>query len=219
MKRISEKVYSNAGNKDVLAQITGSGKVILDIGCGGGDNARIMHRSGHIVDGITGSELESEEAKPFLRSVYICNLENGLPELNVKYDYVVCSHVIEHIAYPEKMLADIKNILAVNGKMIVALPNLMNYRSRLELLKGNFPSHESGTWDFTHLRWYTFDSGKDLLVKHGFKIEKAWVAGEMPLLTVFRFIPAKIRDVIFSFLAKISRGFFATQLLYVVQKG
>ncbi len=218
MKRISEKIYSNAGNKDVLAQITGSGKVILDIGCGGGDNARIMHQSGHIVDGITGSELESAEAKPFLRSIYICNLENGLPELSKIYDYVICSHVIEHIAYPERMLADIKNILAENGKMIVALPNLMNYRSRFELLKGNFPSDESGTWDFTHLRWYTFNSGKDLFIKHGFKIKKAWVAGEMPLLTVFKFIPEKKRDVIFNFLTKISRGFFGRQLLYIVEK-
>ena len=218
MKKTEQKIYNNKGNIDVLNEISTSNNIILDIGCGGGDNAKILFKNNNTVDGITLSEIELKEAQPFLRKGYIQNLESGLPHLTEKYDIVICSHVIEHIAYPEKLLRDIKSILKEDGKFIVALPNVMHYKSRIELLKGNFSSQESGIWDNTHLRWYTFLTAQKLLTENGFIIKKAWVSGEFPFLTVFKFIPSDIRKKMFNGLTKISKGFFGSQLLYLVQK-
>lgn len=218
MQLTDTKIYSNNGNPAVLDQIITKNICVLDIGCGNGDNAQILKDRGCTIDGITLSPKEAESVKDILRNVYIHNLENGLPNLEGKYDYVICSHVLEHIGYPEKLLHDIYKSLKQDGKLVVALPNVMHYKFRIELLKGNFPFEESGIWDYTHLRWYTFDSARTLLIQNGFKIEKAFVDGDVPLLSIFNFVPKRVRNKVYKILSFISKGFFGGQLIYVATK-
>jgi 2-polyprenyl-3-methyl-5-hydroxy-6-metoxy-1,4-benzoquinol methylase len=220
MLNSNQKVYQNTGNKDVLKHIIKANAIILDIGCGRGDNASILQSNGHIVDGITLSELEQKEAIQYCRNVYIFNLENGLPEVikNNKYDYIICSHVLEHIAYPNSLLKDINQVLTIEGRLIVALPNVMHYKSRLKLMFGNFNYEETGIWDYTHLRWYTFKTGAELFINNKMIVDKAYVTGEIPWLTVLGVIPENFRRKIFSILLKISKGFFSNQLIYVLKK-
>lgn len=216
----SEKIYRNDGNREVLKNISNTAKYILDIGCGNGDNARILNKNGRIIDGITLSEKEKENAQKYMSNIYIHNLENGLPaDLAYKYDVIICSHVIEHIAYPKNLLNDIKQRLAPNGILIVALPNIMVYQSRFRLLFGNFNYEESGIWDFTHLRWYTFKTGEELLLNNGFNVVKSFVSGDIPLLSLTKVIPFQIRQFLYrNVFLKISKGFFGGQLIYVATK-
>jgi len=217
-QKIDSKVYGNTGNENVLALIPDQVSAVLDIGCGRGDNARHLHGRGIVVDGITISEQELSQANPFLRTGILYNAENGLPDTikGNKYDVIICSHVIEHLQYPGKLLEDIQKIMTEKSIFIVALPNLMHYRSRWELVKGNFEYQESGIWDNTHVKWYTFQSGKELLSARGFSIIKADVTGEIPFLSVTkRFFPSALRKKIFNFLKKVSKGFFGYELLYV----
>lgn len=221
LKSTDQKIYSNSGNESVLSLIPKSAKFILDIGCGRGDNATKLKKKGYIVDGITLSQQEADEAIPYMRNVYIFNLENGLPPLIIeskKFDVVICSHVLEHICYPQNLLSDIKKILSENAILIIALPNLMNYKSRIELIKGNFHYQDSGVWDYTHFRWYTFNSGIELLKNNGFVIEKSFVTGDIPFLTFFKFLPIIIRQKLFLILTKISKGLFGGQIVYVAKK-
>lgn len=208
-------IYRNSGNLAVLGQIKGTGKRILDVGCGAGDNARILVGRGHIVDGITLSDEEATECSSFMRKVFVHNLETGLPEAIVEtYDYIICSHVLEHIAYPEKLFKDITCRLQESGIMIVALPNIMHYRPRMKLILGRFEYADSGIWDRTHLRWYTYSSGKRLLEQHGFKVVRSWVDGGLPFYRISRMIPANIQKVIYQILTAVSPGLFGGQLLY-----
>jgi 2-polyprenyl-3-methyl-5-hydroxy-6-metoxy-1,4-benzoquinol methylase len=218
---IKEKVYHNEGNKNVLAQVTGSGLTILDAGCGHGDNAALLKQMGHTVDGVTISEKERAQAAPVLRNGYIFNLENGLPDAvkQERYDVVICSHVLEHICYPQQLLKDIMLVLKPGGKLIVALPNIMNYRSRFKLMAGNFKYQETGIWDYTHFRWYTYKSGAELLTGAGFTLQHRTVTGEMPLASVFKKIMGnKARQGVFKMLRGISPGFFGYELLYTAVK-
>ena len=81
----------------------------MDVGCGAGNNARILKELGKIVDGITFSDEEVKLASKYCRTVFKHNLETGLPEeTDSSYDVVLCSHMLEHIAYPEKLLSDIR---------------------------------------------------------------------------------------------------------------
>ncbi len=170
MQLSQNKIYTNSGNRDVLNLVTGAGYRILDIGCGSGAVAKLLTANGHVVDGITISNAELDEAKKVLRNGYIYNLENGLPAeiADNEYDYIICSHVLEHIAFPEKLLKDIKRTLKSGGYLVIALPNVFYYKFRWQLLKGDFKSEETGIWDYTHLRWYSFNTGKVLLQKNGF---------------------------------------------------
>ena len=212
LKQSVDKIYINSGNDDVLSLVTNYCCNILDAGCGSGALAKNLSASGHKVDGITISEQEYAEAKKFVNNIYLHNLETGLPEniQQLQYDYVICSHVLEHIVCPEKLLNDIFTVLKPGGFLIIALPNIMHYKSRLKLLVGEFEYEDAGIWDNTHVKWYTFNTATKLLIEFGFLIELATVTGELPFNSLFsKMLPLPIRKVIFSLLIKISKGFFA----------
>ncbi len=219
-KESRQKIYSNSGNRDVLDLVPASAKHILDIGCGDGSNAKLLVKQGCIIDGITISETEKAEAQKVMRNVLVHNAENGLPfEGEQLYDVVICSHVLEHICYPARLMDDIYRVLKNDGVLIVALPNLMHYGSRWQLIKGNFNYKNAGIWDYTHFRWYTFKTAQGLFKEHGFLIDTATVTGEVPLNSIFKkLLPAKLNQFFYSLLIKISKGFFGYQLLYRVVK-
>jgi 2-polyprenyl-3-methyl-5-hydroxy-6-metoxy-1,4-benzoquinol methylase len=210
------KIYENSGNEEVIKLIEEDSLLILDIGCGAGSLAKKLFEKGKFVDGISISSEELQLADPFLRKGYLYNLENGLPpEIKFDcYDCVICSHVIEHIAYPERLLNDIKNVLKENGFLIIALPNLFHYKSRIQLMKGNFFYTEAGIWDYTHLRWFSFRSAYKMLSEY-FIFEVATVTGELPFNRFFRIIfPEKFSKLLYSYLIKMSKGLFGYQLLF-----
>ena len=221
MQNIEDKIYANEGNVDVLHYMGSPGKV-LDLGCGRGDNARILQALGFIVDGITISENELAAARCFLRKGFIYNLELGLPAevKNSNYDYVICSHVLEHICYPRQVLNDLKTCLKEDGKLIVALPNIFHYASRWKLIKGEFNYEDAGVWDYTHFKWYSFKSGKQLLEQHGFTVIIKKVTGQLPGNSLFvKILHKRVASSLFGFLAKIAPGLFGYQLLYVAKRG
>ena len=114
---------------------------------------------------------------------------------------------------------DIHRLLKQDGALIVALPNLMHYSSRWQLIRGNFNYSDAGIWDYTHFRWYTYTTAQSLLKQHGFSIDVATVTGELPLNSVWKkIIPSSAAKFIYSLLIKISKGFFGYQLLYRATK-
>jgi SAM-dependent methyltransferase len=216
MQFIENKVYHNSGNEDVLRLIKEDGLTVLDIGCGAGSIAKRLSEKGKSVDGISVSHDELELAKPFLRNAYLFNLENGLPpEIGIEvYDYIICSHILEHIAYPQKLLVNVQQALKKDGFLIVALPNVFHYKSRFELFKGNFPKAKAGIWDYTHLRWYSYRSAVELLSEY-FTIESAAVTGEVPFNSIAKkILPKRASQSLFKILTGISKGFFGYQLLF-----
>lgn len=221
LKESSQKVYINDGNKDVAKLVTLQKSRVLDVGCGSGTLGKILTESGHDVDGITISVDEYEIAKIYLNNTFIHNLETGLPDSieAQTYDYVICSHVLEHIVYPSRLLQDILIVLKQGGILIVALPNIMHYKSRAKLAIGKFDYEDAGLWDYTHVKWYTFDTAKKLFLEHGFSIELAMVTGDLPFNSFFsKIFSNKISSKIFKLLTKVSKGFFGYQLLFMVKK-
>ena len=221
LKESADKIYINSGNADVLKLVTSSYCSILDVGCGSGALAKVLSANRHKVDGITISNQESAVAKEYVNDIYLHNLETGLPEsiLHSQYDYVICSHVLEHIVYPDRLLKDIFTVLKTGGFLIIALPNIMHYKSRMKLLAGKFEYEDAGIWDNTHVKWYTFNSTKKLLTEYGFLIEVATVTGELPFNSLFsKILPPIMHKLIFNLLIKISKGFFGYQLLFKVKK-
>jgi len=219
MKTADKKQYSNSGNKYVLSEVPKEAQYILDIGCGCGDNAKILSKNGKIIDGITISDKEAALATKYCRKVKIYDVEKGLPEgLSDNYDVIICSHILEHICYPDKLLLDIRSKMIIDkSKLIVSLPNVMQYSYRFKLMMGQFKYEDAGVMDYTHFRWYTFESGKELLKKNGFNIVKAYVDGGLPGQSYLNWLPKNIQEIFKKSLHKLSPGFFGCELLYVVE--
>src|SRR5215212_8803208 len=114
--RVDSKVYSSFLNPPVLALVPTTAKKVLDLGCGTGEHAMYLKQRGTLVDGVTLSASEARIAEKHCRKVYVYDLEEGLPNLSGEvYDCVICSHVLEHIRYPSKLLHDIRPILSETG--------------------------------------------------------------------------------------------------------
>lgn len=133
MDNVAEKHYANHGNPPVVDAIPLSAVTVLDIGCGAGDNARLLASRSKIVDGVTLSETEALAARQWCRRVVVADLEDGLPSefASDGYDACICSHVLEHLRWPGNLLREIRSRLTPMRpgvpQLVVALPNIMCY--------------------------------------------------------------------------------------------
>ncbi len=212
----ANRIYKNAGNLALLDLIASkpAGRA-LDCGCGAGDNSRILSLRGWDVDGITISPDEHSKASQVCKTVHLADLESGIPPaVSGGYDLVVFSHVLEHLRNPSRVLKDIPRVLGPDGIVAVALPNVLSWRFRLRFLLGQFEYEEGGIMDATHLRFYTFASGRRLLESNGLLISTATVEGVFPLARKIR-LPSQIVRVLDSFAGSYWPGLFGWQLLYI----
>jgi 2-polyprenyl-3-methyl-5-hydroxy-6-metoxy-1,4-benzoquinol methylase len=189
---------------------------VLDIGCGAGDNARILAKRGWDVYGITLSPEEQASASLVCSAVWIHDLDTGLPgDVAGPYDLALFSHVLEHLRNPEALLCQIRQILRPGGQIAVALPNILNWHQRLLFLLGRFEYTDQGIMDVTHLRFYTFTSGKRMLEACGFRVIRAKAAGSvLPWGSLRTFIPS-FTTAIDRFFCWINPGLFGRQVLFL----
>jgi SAM-dependent methyltransferase len=177
----SELIYKNEGNIGLLDLLPSSPGRILDCGCGAGDNARILNDRGWCVTGVTIDAKEQEVARKFCEAVHIANLENGIPaDVDGMFDAALASHVLEHLARPERLLHEVRQRLNPGGVLAVALPNIAHYSQRISRLRGQFDYTETGQLDRTHLRFYTYRTAVQLLEQNGFDLINTMVEGTLP---------------------------------------
>jgi SAM-dependent methyltransferase len=145
------------------------------------------------------------------------DLELGLPpEVSGEFDLVVFSHSLEHIRNPGRILQDIRKVLAGGGRVVVALPNVLYWKCRLQFVLGRFEYEESGLMDSTHVHFYTFQSGKRLLETNGFQLIESTVEGSFPLRPLRRILPNAAHSID-RLACKLWPGCYGYQLLYVAQ--
>jgi len=73
--------------------------------------------------------------------VKIQNLNTNikLPFPNRYFNIIVCSGILEHLFYPNKIMKEIKRVLKDDGIVVISLPNEKNLLARINLLMGKEP--------------------------------------------------------------------------------
>ncbi|WP_278534837.1 methyltransferase domain-containing protein [Delftia acidovorans] len=148
---------------------------ILDLGCGSGAlGAFLAEHKQCVCDGVTLSQEEARHAAPFYRHVHVADLEDcDLDQLfgDVRYDYIVCADVLEHLRQPERILAACRKRLTPEGRLLISVPNAGYSGLVAELLHGEFRYREEGLLDRTHLRFFTRRSLSRFLAEQGWQVD------------------------------------------------
>jgi 2-polyprenyl-3-methyl-5-hydroxy-6-metoxy-1,4-benzoquinol methylase len=161
---------------------------------------------------VTGIEIDpkaAECARAHCREVYIRDLNApdwtvGLPP--GAFDVVLFGDVLEHLIDPTGALLGVKELMISNGTVVVSLPNVVHWGTRLKLLCGQFDYESAGTLDHTHLRFFTVRTGRELLQSAGYQVKRFHPAIGGRMSGHFR--PA------WQHLARLMPGLFAYQLLF-----
>jgi 2-polyprenyl-3-methyl-5-hydroxy-6-metoxy-1,4-benzoquinol methylase len=170
-------------NESVLRQIPEGTRSLLDVGCGGGVFGEAVKRAipGCSVTGLTYSDAEAAECRKRLDRVEVADLDTFDPSGLGQFDCIVCSHVLEHLRQPDVVLVRLRGCLSQNGSVVVALPNVLFWKQRLEFLRGRFRYTEGGLMDDTHLRFFDWASTAALVTEAGFDITRRHADGNVPL--------------------------------------
>ena len=91
-------------------------------------------------------------------------LEEAPDDFLTGYQAVVCADILEHLAEPEVALRRLVALSAPDCLFLVSVPNVANLWVRLNLLLGRFSYAERGILDCTHLRFFTQETFRALLV-------------------------------------------------------
>jgi glycosyltransferase involved in cell wall biosynthesis len=149
-----------------VLRLVGSGKKVLDIGCGHGHMASLLVENGNQVTGV--DELPQPEHRTAFTAYHQADLDDArihLPSLipDQRFDTVLMLDVLEHLRKPELLLEQAHRLIEPHGQCIVSLPNIANLAIRLTLLAGRFSYADRGILDRTHLRFYTLKTARHLL--------------------------------------------------------
>lgn len=193
---------------DVVAETSFTNCSILDVGCWTGNlGSALKKRLGYqvTIDGIENNSnaVKSVKDRGIYNKIYEIDLNNPLLSLNMQYDIIVFSDVLEHLVDPEKTLQEILNYLRPKGWVIVSLPNVAFIKYRLLHFLGNWDYKNSGIMDRTHLHFYTLGTMKAL-----FKACNLEVVKQQSLVA----IPKKY--FIISLLSKVAPHAFALQFVF-----
>jgi SAM-dependent methyltransferase len=164
LRNISEAFYDQYRMPTYLQNILPSDKCsrILDIGCGYGQLLRELERRGYAnVYGIDVSRQAVEScAEQSLNAQLISSLQLFCVNSGAKYNFIVLSHVLEHLDKAEiiPVIELIKvHLLESDGSMVVMVPNAQSNT-------GCYWAYE----DFTHRTLFTAGSLYYVLKAAGF---------------------------------------------------
>ena len=148
---------------------------LIDIGCGEGLFGEAVKEMYPQCETWGIEPVAAAAEKAVLRNDRVIHMSmEDTSELPTAYfDVVTMNDVLEHIAWPEPVLAAAKRILKPGGKLILSLPNVQFLSNVLDLvLKNEWEYREDGILDRTHFRFYTTKSAARLLHQNGFEVEQ-----------------------------------------------
>ncbi len=166
----------------LLMRLIPQGARVLELGCASG------YLSGYMEIGL-GCRVTGLEADPnavriaAARCSEVHQVDLDMPDAlaaareSGPYGVLLAAAVLEHLKYPERLLQQARDLLTDDATLIVSLPNVANWRIRLDLLRGRFDYTDYGVMDRTHLRLYTLKTGRDLVEGQGYTVTGLHIAG------------------------------------------
>lgn len=137
---------------------------VLDIGCGTGDFLQKCNEKKWVTKGIEPSEIARTQAiKNYNLDV---DEDTNLKKLKGEYDIITMWHVLEHVTELNNTVSELKRLLSIDGKAVIAVPNLESFDS----------SYYKKYWAAYDLPIHLYHFSKESIIKlfenHGFSLIK-----------------------------------------------
>ncbi|HEY3728971.1 MAG TPA: class I SAM-dependent methyltransferase [Solirubrobacteraceae bacterium] len=148
----------------------------LDVGCGDGGTSGIwLNEWAASYVGVDVSEAAVEMARDRGLDVRCVQDAAALPFEEGSFDVAVCVEVLEHLFEPQRAMVEIGRVLRPGGRVILTVPNVAHWRSRVDGLLGRWNprgDHLSATepWRDAHLRFFTIRSLTNMVQRCGFEV-------------------------------------------------
>lgn len=209
-------IYS-AINYSIASHIPQHANRILDVGCGSGELGRhVKEKIACEYWGITYLQDEQNLASRWLDLVLLEDLDRYDTCNLGKFDCIICSHVLEHLHNPKRLLEQLTSNLTPGGILIVALPNVLYWSQRIEFIRGNFKYTNGGLMDSTHLHFFEWQTSRRLIEESGFEVVLHYAEGHFPL-SVFRIISPSISRWLDTKATNLRPGLFGAQFVTIAK--
>lgn len=154
---------------------------VLDIGCNEGMMILYCRKNNSKTE-FYGIDILPEKKDKSMEQGYKSVLLQDIRECPFDYednffDVVICSHILEHLEHPGKLLEKLKRIIRKEGLLIVGVPigilPAILWRRHVTPLCSPVNKKEEALKRFGHVTFFTLPELKRLLRHHGFITEEA----------------------------------------------
>ncbi len=166
---------------------------VLDVGCSKGGLFKLLPGESITYLGVEPYLEDFTEAQKLGIPVLNLDAHDALREVNDLFDFVVFADVLEHIANPETVLIETHKVLTPNGKVVISVPNIAHFSTRLLLFFGLWNYTQRGILDKTHLRFFTKKSLKKFVTENSFEVVD-WIYTPIPIEA----LPLRIPSFLFN---------------------
>lgn len=149
--------------------LIGKGKRVLDIGCRDGALTKAF-LEGNTVLGIDIDENALMRAAELGIATRTMDLMGDWQELQGQsFDVIVAGELLEHLFYPETIVAKVREHLTPGGQFIGSVPNAFSLKNRLRYASGS--RRNTPLADPTHINQFSAKELKSMLQEYFSQVE------------------------------------------------
>ena len=165
--------YFDGARRDIIADLPPSAKLrILEVGCGTGATLSLAKMQGKasLTVGVELDKASAEMAREHVDTIIEGNIEVvELPFPSASFDVLIMSEVLEHLVDPWTTLRRLRPLLKIGGLLYASSPNIAHISVLRQLCRNRFDYRDAGITDWTHLRWFTPATYREMVEGAGFR--------------------------------------------------
>ncbi len=166
--------YFELARAEMVPFIPAQCQRLLDVGCGRGNFGELLKKQLKVeVWGLEPVATAAAEAATKLDNVIegIFTPDTDLPLAS--FDAITFNDVLEHLMDPMEALRHAAKLLKPDGVVVTSIPNIRHFAAMWEIVvRGEWRYRDSGTFDRTHLRFFTRKSILAMFADCGYQVEK-----------------------------------------------